>query len=385
MDEQSFLVLAGGAVFPGRAFGAEAPSADDLGPGAAGEFGEVVFNTGMSGYVEIVTDPSYTGQIVVMTYPHIGNYGVDPDWFESLGTGGSADGITGLSGFVVRSLYRGKVPEGRQTLHDFLTEAGVPGISGVDTRALTLKLRDEGSINGIIVRGTEDRDSLAPDEKAKVLSFLSRCPSMEGCNLVSETGTTAPVEYNSGGSPHIAVVDCGIKENILRSLLSRGCRVTAVPSDYTSREILNLESDGVLISNGPGDPAVLTEIIHAVKELIGKVPLSGICLGHQILGLALGADTVKMKFGHHGINHPVRNMENGNVLITSQNHGFMIDESTLPEGVDVWMRNSNDNTVEGIKHRELSILSTQFHPEAAPGPHDSLWIFDEIIKTAEEA
>ncbi len=385
MNEHGFLVLADGTVFPGRVFGAEPPSADDLSAGIGGDFGEVVFNTGMSGYVEIITDPSYTGQIVVMTYPHIGNYGVDRKWFESAGSGGEDSGAVRLSGLVVRALYRGSVPEGRKTLNDFLIEAGVCGISDLDTRALTLKLRDEGSINGIIVGKTVSSGELGREEKAKVISFLSGCPSMEGCSLAAEAGTEKPVVYNPQGSPHIVVMDCGIKANILRNLVSRGCKVTLVPSFFTSEEILNTGGNGVLISNGPGDPAVLTDIIKTVKEMVGKIPLSGICLGHQILGLALGAGTIKMKFGHHGINHPVRNLENGNVLITSQNHGFMIDKKTLPEEVDIWMINSNDGTIEGLKHRELSILSTQFHPESAPGPHDSQWIFDEIINAAEGA
>ncbi len=384
MIEHCFLVLADGTVFPGAAFGADPPSAEELGSETGGDFGEVVFNTGMSGYVEIVTDPSYTGQIVVMTYPHIGNYGVDPEWFESSGSRKRDGRISRLSGLVVRSLYRGRVPEGRASLDDFLISAGVCGISGVDTRALTLKLRDEGSLNGIIVRSTESSGVLTDKERETIISFLSRCPSMEGYRLAAESGTEKPVKYNPEGSPHIAVVDCGIKENILRSLVSKGCRVTLLPSSFTAEEILEINSGGVLISNGPGDPAVLTEIIQTVKGLIGKVPLSGICLGHQLLGLAIGARTIKMKFGHHGINHPVRNLENGNVLITSQNHGFMIDGTTLPDGVRVWMVNSNDGTIEGIKHPELSIISTQFHPESAPGPHDSLWIFDEIIKAAEE-
>lgn len=377
MNKPCFLVLEDGTAYAGEAFGTLPPLVEDLSLKHQIPFGEVVFNTGMSGYVEIATDPSYTGQMVVMTYPHIGNYGVDLKWAESM------DGKPGLSAMIIRSLYKGPVPGERMPLDKYFSDNGISGITGVDTRSLTLKLRDGGSCNGVIVKSRGDSPVLSDEEKRKALSFLSTCPSMEGFNLVSETGTTEKARYNPEGSPHITVVDCGIKENIVLSLLERGCRVTVVPSTSTSSEITDTGCGGVLVSNGPGDPAVLTDIIDQVKNLAGKIPLSGICLGHQIIGLALGAKTVKMKFGHHGINHPVRNMEDAKVLITSQNHGFMIDEETLPEDVDVWMRNSNDNTIEGLKYKKLSIITTQFHPEAAPGPHDSLWIFDEIIKNAE--
>ncbi len=385
MNTISFLILDDGTIFKGTGFGAPALTVDELlkeGDNASrgGASGEVVFNTGMSGYPEIVTDPSYLGQLVVMTYPHIGNYGVDEEWSES-GTGNNnGKTITGLSGLIVRSLYNGKVPEKRMTLDSFLEKNNTPGITEIDTRALTLKLRDEGSSNGVIIRPEKEDEGLSEDEKLIAVSYLNNFPSMEGRNLASKTGIKERVEINVTGSPHFTVFDCGIKTNIIRNLVSRGCRVTAVPSASTAEEILKIESDIVLISNGPGDPAALTDIIIQVKKLLSKIPMTGICLGHQLISLALGAKTEKMKFGHHGINHPVYDKETGRVFITSQNHGFTVREDSFTEGMEVWMKNSNDNSIEGIKHENLPILTTQFHPEAAPGPHDSLWIFDEFIK-----
>lgn len=372
MSNHHFLVLEDGTIFCGTGFGAEAPAAGDLVTGLSGSGGEIVFNTGMSGYVEIATDPSYAGQLVVFTYPHIGNYGVDERWMES---------GRGPSGFIIRSLYTGKVPEGRKSLHTFLKNRSTTGITGIDTRALTLKLRDEGSCNGVIIRGNDIPGKLPPGEKEKVLQFLHDFPSMEGRNLVRETGAKETETINESGFPHIAVIDCGIKTSIIKNLAARGCRITVMPSNVSSDTILDLHCDGVLVSNGPGDPATLTTMIEQIKNLIGTIPLAGICLGHQIIGLALGAKTVKMKFGHHGINHPVKNIETNKIIITSQNHGFMIDEASLPNDVTVWMRNSNDNSVEGIKQKNTAIITTQFHPESAPGPHDALWIFDEIIKS----
>ncbi len=383
MNVISFLILDDGTIFKGRAFGAPTPTADELSRDGERASGEVVFNTGMSGYPEIVTDPSYLGQLVVMTSPHIGNYGVDENWSEY--GAGNKDGkqITGLSGLIVRSLYNGVVSEERMSLDFFLKKNNTPGIADIDTRALTLKLRDEGSSNGIIIRPENEGEGLSEEEILIITSYLNNFPSMEGRNLVSKTGIKERVELNVAGSPYFTVVDCGIKTNIIRNLVSRGCRVTVVPSAATSEEILKIESDIVLISNGPGDPAALTDIIIQIRKLLGKLPLTGICLGHQLISLALGAETEKMKFGHHGINHPVRDEETGRVFITSQNHGFTVKENSFTEGMEVWMRNSNDASIEGIKHKKLSVLTTQFHPEAAPGPHDSLWIFDEFIKMIE--
>jgi len=380
MNTSCFIILDDGTVFKGKGFGASAPTVDELLKDGNRVSGEVVFNTGMSGYPEIATDPSYLGQHVVMTYPHIGNYGVHEEWSES-GTGSKKEKqITGLSGLIVRTLYNGAVPGGRISLDNFLKNNGTSGISEIDTRALTLKLRDEGNLNGILIRSVNEE--LSEEEKLTALSFINNFPSMVGRNLACLAGTMEREEINKTGSSHFTLVDCGIKTSIIRILASKGCRVTVVPYATSSEEILKIGSDAVLISNGPGDPAALEDLVVQIKNLLGKIP-SGICLGHQLISLALGAETEKMKFGHHGINHPVRDDETGRVFITSQNHGFAVKKGTLTEGMELWLRNSNDSSVEGIKHRGLSVLSTQFHPEAAPGPHDSLWIFDEFIGLAE--
>ena len=380
MNAISFLILEDGTIFKGRSFGAPAPTVDELFGDGGRASGELVFNTGMSGYPEIATDPSYLGQLVVMTYPHIGNYGVDEKWSES-GTGNNSCGpVIGLGGMIVRSLYTGKVSEGRISLDEFLKKYNTSGITGIDTRALTLKLRDEGSSNAVIIGIENGKEGLSENEKHQALKYLDNLPSMEGMDLVSQSGITEREEINKTGSPHFAVVDCGIKTNIIRNLVSSGCRVTVVPSSSSSEDILKVNSDGVLISNGPGDPAALPDIVSQIKKLVGKIPLTGICLGHQLISLALGAGTEKMKFGHHGINHPVRDEISRRVFITSQNHGFTVKEDSLTDGMEVWLKNSNDDSIEGIKHNKFSVLTTQFHPESAPGPHDSLWIFDEFIK-----
>ncbi len=385
MNGTAFLILEDGTIYMGTGFGAKAPTAEDLfNSGAEGRsyrsFGELIFNTGMSGYPEIITDPSYTGQLVVMTYPQIGNYGVDEQWSED-GAGDSSGDGAGLQGLIVRSLYDGAVPKGRSSLDAFLIKRNITGISGIDTRALTLKLRDQGSSVCVIVK-PENGEELTKGERLKAASFLDNFPPMEGRNLIETTGVSTPREINSTGSPHFVVVDCGIKTSIVSNLVSSGCRVTVVPSTSTAEEILQYKSEGVLISNGPGDPAVLTSMIQQIAKLVGKTTLTGICLGHQLISLALGAETEKMKFGHHGINHPVRDNDTGRVFITSQNHGFTVAERSFTKGMKVWLVNSNDNSIEGMKHETLPILTTQFHPEAAPGPHDSLWIFDEFIKMA---
>ncbi len=387
MNAISYLILDDGTIFKGTGFGVPAPTVDELlEEGDKGSLerasGEVVFNTGMSGYPEIVTDPSYLGQLVVMTYPHIGNYGVEKKWSESGNKNGGM--VTGPGGLIVRSLYCGAVPDGRISLDAFLNNNNISGISEIDTRSLTLKLRDEGCPHGVIIC-SEKEEGLSKDKKHKVVSFINNLPSMEGRNLVKNTGIKEREEINIKGSPHITVVDCGIKTSIIRNLVPRGCRLTVVPSSMAAEDILKITSDGVLISNGPGDPSALTDIILQIKKLLGKIPLTGICLGHQLISLALGAETAKMKFGHHGINHPVYDVKTGRVFITSQNHGFTVKEDSLTKGMEVWLKNSNDNSIEGLKHKDLSVLTTQFHPEAAPGPHDSLWIFDEFIKMTNPA
>lgn len=383
-----FLVLDDGTVYPGYGFGADPLRADELEPGTADarSAGEVVFNTAMSGYHEVLTDPSYTGQLVVMTYPHIGNYGALSDWSE---TGPEEVGRRSVkaAGFVLRSVYRGPVPDGRISLHALLEAGNTPGISDIDTRALTLSLRDGGSRTGLIVLpgatpdgGRAERErTLSEGDLERVSAYLRAFPGMVGRNLVTEVGTRSVVEINEAGSPHIALLDCGSKANIIRELTRRGCRITVLPSSSGAPEIEAIKPDAVLVSNGPGDPAVLEPQIASLRSLIGTTPLFGICLGHQLLSHALGAKTEKMKFGHHGVNHPVRDEKSGRVFVTSQNHGFTVSESSLPAGVSVWFRNANDRSIEGVSSDEYGVYTAQFHPESAPGPNDSSWIFDSFL------
>ena len=374
------LFLQDGKYFLGKDFGHPAPHPEDLKPGRADRkaAGETVFNTAMSGYHETLTDPSYTAQLVVMTYPHIGNYGVDDSWSE-IGPEKGAVNRPGVkaAGFVVRSYYYGPVPEGRRTLDSFLKDHKTPGITGVDTRTLTIHLRDNGAQNGVIVRlaGT----SPSASEVSLVKAYLDAFPSMEGCDLTGEVGTEEPVEFNPTGSPHFVMIDSGIKMNIIREITGRGAKVTVLPDQADKTGILARKPDAVLFSSGPGDPAVLTGQIALVKSLIGVLPVFGICLGHQLISQALGGKTYKMKFGHHGVNNPVRDELTGKVFVTSQNHGFSVDEKSLPDTVGIWFRNANDSTVEGIYHKTLNVKCAQFHPEAAPGPHDSSWIFQSFI------
>lgn len=379
------LVLADGDVFYGTPFGSPPWNlAAAHAPGTAGDMaaslrdaGEVVFNTAMSGYSEVLTDPSYTGQIVVMTSPQIGNYGVSSDWAESDPQGSRP---VKAAGFVVRDLYTGPVPPGRRSLMQFLTEHGVPGITGVDTRALTLNIRDKGSRNGLICANASGT-TLSQEEIDTALSVLQQVPSMEGRSLVTTVGAQDPVHLPGQGGPHIALYDCGVKENIIRELQRRRCEITLLPSTASAQEIRDSGAAAIFLSNGPGDPAVLQHQVAVTRELLGELPVLGICLGHQIIAEAAGAKTFKMPFGHHGVNHPVREEVNGRrVFVTSQNHGFAVEEKTLPAGMKVWFRNANDQTVEGLWHDELRVRSAQFHPESAPGPHDSTWIFDAFLE-----
>ena len=383
---RAYLILKDGTIFCGRSFGGTAPFAQDL----AGfeEFskgiGEVVFNTGMTGYHEILTDPSYTGQIVAMTYPHMGNYGTDSAWSEH---GPENRPLTPVKaqGFVVREYYDGPLPGGRQSLADFLSESKTPGITDIDTRRLTLHLREQGSQNGVILAPTTGNE-LTADEIEAAQSYLEGFPSMEGRNCIARVGLQGTTEEICQGGLTLAIVDCGIKGNIIRSMESFGLRLLLFPSTATAEEILRENPMGVLYGNGPGDPATLQPLIDEIRKLVGRVPLFGICLGHQLIASALGAKTRKMNFGHHGCNNPVRDELTGRVAVTSQNHGFDVDETTLPAGSEIWFRNANDRTVEGIYHTDYRILTSQFHPEAAPGPFDSLWIFerfyDELKKFA---
>ncbi|MBN1687311.1 MAG: glutamine-hydrolyzing carbamoyl-phosphate synthase small subunit [Spirochaetales bacterium] len=383
MHDRCFLVLDDGSVYRGKSFGYQAPRAGELDTIDLNEksAGEVVFNTGMTGYCEILTDPSYTGQIVVMTYPMIGNYGTDDGWSEG-GPEPAGRCMIKAAGFVTREVYEGPIPRGRISLDQFMKRHRTPGIWDVDTRALTLRIRNGGSTNGLILRANDGGSSLSGGELEACMRALAQFPRMVGRNLIGNVGVTGQVRQNPEGSPHFLLIDCGIKANIIRELVDRGCKLTILPSGAGSAEIMAAGADALLLSNGPGDPAVLESLVATVRSVIGEMPVYGVCLGHQLISLALGARTMKMKFGHHGVNHPVRDEFTGRVFVTSQNHGFAVEQGSLPGTVDVWFRNANDKSIEGIRHKTLPVMCAQFHPEAAPGPRDSSWIFDEFIESA---
>jgi carbamoyl-phosphate synthase small subunit len=374
MPKPAKLALADGTVFTGVAFGAE------------GEIsGEVVFNTSMTGYQEILTDPSYNGQIVTMTYPLIGNYGVNKQDVESKGLS--------LRGFVVKELCREPSNyRSTQTLDDYLRENGIFGIEGVDTRALVRRIRVHGAMTGVL--STTDLDDASLIKKAKSAPALVGQDLVRGVMPEKAAGwdqgldelvrhSTAPAACDgkpSGKQPHVVAVDYGMKWNITRHLADMGCKVTVVPGTSTAEQILSHNPDGVFLSNGPGDPEPLTYAVDAIKGVLGKKPVFGICLGHQLLGLALGGKTYKLKFGHRGGNQPVLNKQTRKVEITSQNHGFAVDADSLPKDVEITHINLNDNTVEGMRHTKIPAFSVQYHPEAAAGPHDSSYLFGEFRK-----
>ena len=372
MSRTAKLALTDGSVFTGTAFGAE------------GEvFGEVVFNTSMTGYQEILTDPSYCGQIVAMTYPEIGNYGVNPQDVESAGIA--------ARGFVVRELCRHPSNfRSQESLEDYLARNGVIGLEGIDTRALVRRLRVLGVMTGVISTTDLDDDSLIAKAKAS--------PELVGVDYVKEVMPAGQTEWTDGlpplgqafgtesstgpggdkAAPHVVAVDYGMKWNIPRYLREMGCRVTVVPGTATAEEILALEPDGVFLSNGPGDPRPLDYAITAIRDLLGKKPVFGICLGHQLLGLASGAEIFKLKFGHRGANQPVLDKRTGKVEITSQNHGFALVAESMPGEVEVTHVNLNDGTVAGIRHTQVPAFGVQYHPEASAGPHDSHYLFREF-------
>ncbi|TCD47738.1 glutamine-hydrolyzing carbamoyl-phosphate synthase small subunit [Chlorobium sp. N1] len=360
------LVLENGSVYRGTAFG-------HIGEAA----GEVVFNTSHTGYQEILTDPSYAGQMVVMTYPLIGNYGITPNDNESSKIWASA--------FIVReasNIYSNHEASG--SLDDALKNAGVMGLAGIDTRKLVREIRQMGAMRGVISTVDQDEASL----KAKALSI----PEMSGQDLAGTVTTEKNYTLETPGARyHVAAFDYGIKTNILRLLQNAGCRVTVLRAKATTEEVLALNPDGVFLSNGPGDPAAVEYAIRTIRELAEysrtsrPLPIFGICLGHQLLSLALGATTYKLKFGHHGSNHPVKNMQSKRIEITSQNHGFAVSMDSLPDTVEMTHLNLYDQTVEGIRHSELPCFSVQYHPEAAPGPHDSHYLFDEFTAMMDRA
>lgn len=350
----AILLLNDGRLFEGKQLGHSGETT-----------GEVCFNTGMTGYQEILTDPSYCSQIVTMTSPHIGNYGINDEDIES-------DKIQ-VSGFVVKeesliaSNWRSKV-----SLNDYLKNNKIVGIQDIDTRALTRHIRDQGAMNGIISAIDSEVDSLS--------NKLKKAPSMNGLDLAKVVTTKRVYKWSETGKYKVAAIDYGIKRNILNMLADKECSVTVFPAETTAKQILDFNPDGVFLSNGPGDPGAVTYGIKMVKDLLGSKPIFGICLGHQILSLALGAKTFKLKFGHRGINHPVKNLNTSVVEITSQNHGFAVDLQSLPKNVTPTHINLNDSTNEGIECKDLKAFSVQHHPESSPGPHDSRYLFDKFIK-----
>ncbi|MEX0610574.1 MAG: glutamine-hydrolyzing carbamoyl-phosphate synthase small subunit [Pirellulales bacterium] len=372
MSKPAKLALEDGTVFLGTSIGAE------------GEVdGEVCFNTSMTGYQEILTDPSYRGQIVTMTYPQIGNYGVNAEDVES--------GRPQLAGFVVREHSRTQSNfRAEQSLSEYLQQWGIVAIESIDTRALVRRLRSRGAMKGVL--STVDLDDASLVGKAR------SSPGLVGRDLVREVLPDQPFEWDQplsawthlrseergarseeretvAARPHVVALDYGMKWNIPRHLVDLGCRVTILPGTATAMDVLAQEPDGVFLSNGPGDPEPLEYAIGTIRGLLGKKPIFGICLGHQLLGLACGAKTFKLKFGHRGANHPVQNLETGAVEITSQNHGFAVAEDSLPGFLEVTHRSLNDGTIEGLSHRELPAYSVQYHPEASAGPHDSHYLF----------
>ncbi|EPC00088.1 carbamoyl phosphate synthase small subunit [Litchfieldella anticariensis FP35 = DSM 16096] len=379
MNRPAILALEDGSVFHGTAIGADGQTS-----------GEVVFNTAMTGYQEILTDPSYTRQIVTLTYPHIGNTGVNDEDVES--------GAIAAAGLVIRDLpliasnFRSE-----QTLSDYLKSQNILGIADIDTRRLTRILRNKGAQNGAILAGDEAEGENAV---ARALQAAREFPGLKGMDLAKVVSCQAPYEWSEGewtlGAGyadttmherpfHVVACDYGVKRNILRMLASRGCRLTVVPAQTPASEVLAMNPDGVFLANGPGDPEPCDYAIAAIRDILEtEIPVFGICLGHQLLALASGAKTVKMKFGHHGANHPVQDLDTGHVMITSQNHGFAADETTLPANVRATHRSLFDGSLQGIERIDLPAFSFQGHPEASPGPRDVAPLFDRFVKMMKE-
>ena len=382
-ERKAFLALADGTVFHGVAFGA-----------AKDALGEVVFNTGMSGYQEILTDPSYAGQFVTLTAAEIGNYGINGADVESR--------ALFLSGLVIGDLTPPSNWRSEKSLDDYLKENGVPGIYGVDTRALTIHLREHGNQKAYLCTGGSQLAATESEAIAKAREWVGldgqdyaakvTCGEVHEFLATKDTKNTESkkdlcVLCGEKDPPRIVCYDFGVKSNILRSLAA-WAKVTVVPAKTNAEEVLALNPDGIFLSNGPADPAAVTYAIENIRKLLGKAPIMGICLGHQLLSLACGAKTMRLKFGHHGCNHPVKNLATGQVEITSQNHNFAVDPATVPECLEVTHVNLNDGSIEGVRHKTLPAFSVQYHPESCPGPHDSKYLFKdfkEMISAAKNA
>jgi carbamoyl-phosphate synthase small subunit len=354
------LVLEDGTILEGEGFGAEREV-----------YGEAVFNTSMSGYQEALTDPSYKGQILMLTYPLIGNYGINEFDFESE--------KVQVEGFVVReNCLEPQHPEAKKTIDEFLMEQNVPGIAGVDTRSLTIKLRAHGTMKSMLKTSSEKI------ETSELVEKVRKSPHITELDLVNLVTSKETWRHDVGGKLEVIIFDCGMKLGILNSFLDRKVNVTVVPAHASAKEILELDPDGILITNGPGDPLMAGYVINTIADLKEELPIFGICFGNQLVSLALGAKTYKLKFGHRGSNQPVKDLETGRVYITSQNHGFAVDAKSLEgTGLEVSHVNLNDQTVEGVRHKNLPIETVQYHPEANPGPKDSAYLFDEFIKVME--